>query len=252
MKIGIISAMIEEVGLLSEYIDDRKTKTSGMRDYLSGSLWGIPAVLVYSRMGKVAAAATAVNLIIEYGVTEIIFIGVAGSCSAKVKIGDIVIGKNLYQHDLDASPIFKNHEIPLLNKTYIETDEKARTVFADISNRFIASINNNIDKKILDKFGITEPEAIIGDIASGNQFISGIAQMKQIKNALPSALCVEMEGAAVAQVCYEYNVPFSVIRVISDSADENAHIDFQRFIDEIASKYSFEIVKMYLTQKPKF
>lgn len=61
-----------------------------------------------------------------------------------------------------------------------------------------------------------------------------------------------MEGAAVAQVCYEYNVPFSVIRVISDSADENAHIDFQRFIDEIASKYSFEIVKMYLTQKPKF
>lgn len=248
-KIGIISAIVEEVGLLSEYINEKKIKSRGMRDYYSGYLWGIPVVLVYSRMGKVAAAATAVNLIVEHDVTEIVFIGVAGSCSENINIGDIVIGKNLYQHDLDASPIFKRHEIPLFNKTYIETDEKTRTKFADISNHFIASIKYNIEDKILNKFGIISPKTIIGDIASGDQFISGSEQLEKIKNDLPTVLCVEMEGAAVGQVCYEYKVPCSVIRIISDSADENAHIDFQKFIDEIASIYSFALVKMYLSQK---
>lgn len=245
-KIGIISAMIEEVGMISEQIEDRKTISKGMRDYYSGILWGIPVVLVYSRMGKVAAAATAVNLIIEHDVTEIVFIGVAGSCSESIKIGDIVIGKNLYQHDLDASPIFRKHEIPLFNKTYIETDEKTRFIFADISNNFIASIKDNIGETILNKFGVISPKTLIGDIASGDQFISGKKQLEKIKNTLPGVLCVEMEGAAVGQVCYEYNIPCSVIRIISDGADENAHIDFQKFVNEIASKYSFEIIRKYL------
>ena len=99
---------------------------------------------------------------------------------------------------------------------------------------------------MLKDFNIISPKAVTGDIASGDRFISGKVELKNIKDSLPSVLCVEMEGAAVGQVCYEYNVPFSVIRIISDTADENAHIDFRKFIDKIANIYSFEILKRYL------
>jgi adenosylhomocysteine nucleosidase len=245
MKIGIISAMEEEVGMLAEFILDRTVMNRGMRDYYTGSLWGMPVVLVYSRMGKVAAAATATNMVLEFDIDEIIFIGVAGSCSENVNIGDIVVGKSMYQHDLDASPIFRKHEIPLLGKTYIDTSEKIRNVLTDLCRQFTLNITDNIQENVLKNFGIITPKAITGDIASGDRFISAKEELQSIKDALPSVLCVEMEGAAVGQVCYEYNVPFSVIRIISDTADENAHVDFQKFVDEIASIYSFEILKKY-------
>lgn len=245
MRFGIICAMEEEVGMLAEFILDRKVMNRGMRDYYTGSLWGVPVVLVYSRMGKVAAAATATNMVLEFDIDEIIFIGVAGSCSENVNIGDIVVGKSLYQHDLDASPIFRKHEIPLLQKTHINTSEIKRKVFADICQQFTQDIIEHIHKNVLKDFNIISPKAIIGDIASGDRFISAKEELQSIKDALPSVLCVEMEGAAVGQVCYEYNVPFSVIRIISDTADENAHVDFEKFVDQIASIYSFEILKKY-------
>lgn len=246
MRIGIICAMEEEVGMLAEFIPERTVISRGMRDYYTGSLWGIPVVLVYSRMGKVAAAATTTNMILEFDIAEIIFIGVAGSSSENINIGDIVIGKSLYQHDLDASPIFRKHEIPLLQKTYIDTSEIKREVFADICQQFTQRIEDHIHKNVLKDFNIISPKAVTGDIASGDRFISGKEELKNIKDSLPSVLCVEMEGAAVGQVCYEYNVPFSVIRIISDTADENAHIDFRKFINKIANIYSFEILKRYL------
>ncbi|MGE5356808.1 MAG: 5'-methylthioadenosine/adenosylhomocysteine nucleosidase [Deltaproteobacteria bacterium] len=248
MRVGIICAMEEEVGMLAEFIPDRTVIRMGMRDYYSGTLWGVPVVLVYSRMGKVAAAATTTNMILEFDIAEIIFIGVAGSSSQNINIGDIVIGKSLYQHDLDASPIFIKHEIPLLQKTYIDTSEIKRKVFADICQQFTQRIEDHIHKNVLKDFNIISPKAVIGDIASGDRFISAKEELQSIKEALPSVLCVEMEGAALGQVCFEYDVPFSVIRIISDTADENAHVDFEKFVEQIASIYSFEILKRYFNQ----
>lgn len=96
------------------------------------------------------------------------------------------------------------------------------------------------------QFGINTPNLHIGDIASGDQFFANNEQKEQLHNSLPTILCVEMEGAAVAQVCHEYTIPFLIIRTISDAADEQSHIDFPLFIKKVSSKYSVGIIKQLL------
>ena len=120
MTIGIMSAMREEiVSLVVELGTADEAIHTGMRTYHRGLLWGMPVVLVYSRIGKVAAASTATHLIAQFGVDEVIFTGVAGAVDPALNIGDIVVAAKLYQHDMDASPLFSQHEIPLLDMTTI-------------------------------------------------------------------------------------------------------------------------------------
>jgi adenosylhomocysteine nucleosidase len=95
----------------------------------------------------------------------------------------------------------------------------------------------------LKEFDISHPKLFLGDIDSGDKFFSKNEQKQHLISQLPNVLCVEMEGAAVAQVCYEYAIPFSIIRTISDAADDSAHIDFPSFINKISSKYAAEIIK---------
>ena len=140
------------------------------------------------------------------------------------------------------------HEIPLLDKTFIDVPapELARAeaaVKAVINAGSLSHIFNPLD---LRRFNIERPKLMTGDIASGDQFFSSDAQKHALIASLPSVLCVEMEGAAVAQVCYEYGVPFTVIRTISDAANNKAHIDFTGFIQTISSKYAREIIKNLL------
>jgi adenosylhomocysteine nucleosidase len=99
-----------------------------------------------------------------------------------------------------------------------------------------------ITKEELQQFGIESPKLYIGDIASGDQFISDIDKKHQLRSEFPELLCVEMEGAAVAQVCDEYKIPFTIIRTISDCADQHAEINFLEFVKEVANKYSKEII----------
>ena len=107
MTIGIISAMQEEMQTLLDNLPEPVATTKGMRTYYHGKLFNVEVVLVFSRWGKVASATTATQLINDFAVDEIIFTGVAGAISKKVTIGDVIIGKHLYQHDVDASPLFK-------------------------------------------------------------------------------------------------------------------------------------------------
>jgi adenosylhomocysteine nucleosidase len=109
-------------------------------------------------------------------------------------------------------------------------------------------LHSVIDEQDLMEFNISQPKLFIGDIASGDQFFSTNEQKQSLNSQLPNVLCVEMEGAAVAQVCYEYEIPFSIIRTISDVADETAHIDFPSFIKKISSKYAAEIIKNIYNQ----
>jgi adenosylhomocysteine nucleosidase len=111
-----------------------------------------------------------------------------------------------------------------------------------LASKSIASL---LGEEVMMKFNLHEPKLILGDIASGDQFINNNEQRDRIISALPTVVCVEMEGAAVAQVCYENNIPFIIIRTISDVADENSHIDFLSFVKEVSSKYSIEIVRKY-------
>ena len=241
--IGIISAMQEEVQALLVEIRNLKTSVKGMRTYYSGDLFEKKVVLVFSRWGKVASSATTTQLINDYNVDEIIFTGVAGAIKNDLNIGDIVIGKKLVQHDMDATPLFDQFEIPLLNKKYFETHNRLKLIEA--SNQFIKNITDYIDSDQSGEFGIETPKVILGDIASGDEFITDKTRIQRINTELPSVVCVEMEGAAVGQVCYEYQIPFSVIRIISDKADHEATIDFPKFVSSVASHYTFGILKNY-------
>ncbi len=235
--------MQEEMQALLNELKNTKSTTKGMRNYYSGTLYNKKVVLVFSRWGKVASAATTTQLINDFKVSEIIFTGVAGGIIDQLNIGDVVIGKHLYQHDLDAQPFYKQFEVPILKKLYFETQNTSRLLKA--TKLFIGQYDLFINKKDAQSFNIKNPTFILGDIASGDQFISSLEKIKELNKAIPTVTCVEMEGASVAQICFEYNVPFSIIRIISDKANDNAHIDFAKFMHVIASHYALGILKNY-------
>lgn len=243
--IGIISAMQEEIQALLNQLENISTTKKGMREYYTGTLFNKKVVLVFSRWGKVASAATTTQLINDFDLDEIIFTGVAGGIKEHLNIGDVVIGKHLYQHDLDARPFYNQFEIPILKNKYLETKDTSKLLKATES--FIETYNNFVSKKEAEVFDITTPKVILGDIASGDQFISSLEKIADLNQSLPTTTCVEMEGAAVAQVCYEYTMPFSIIRIISDKANDNATIDFARFANSIASNYALGILKNYFS-----
>jgi adenosylhomocysteine nucleosidase len=249
-RIGIMGAMPEEIEGVVALLSDCVATSMGKRTYFSGQINGIETVVVFSRWGKVAAATTATTLIHEFNITELLFTGVAGAISSDLEIGDIVLGKRLIQHDMDARPLMQQYEIPLLSKTYFESDSNhldiaSKAIKAVFENKSLHSVIGETD---LIEFHISQPKLFIGDIASGDQFFSSNEQKRNLNLQLPNVLCVEMEGAAVAQVCYEYEIPFSIIRTISDVADDTAHIDFPSFIKKISSKYAAEIIKNIYNQ----
>lgn len=239
--------MVEEMDTLLEVLERDEVVTIGQREYHSGKLWGKSVVLVFSRWGKVAAASTTTTLITEFSVDEIIFTGVAGSVDSNVNIGDVVVAENLFQHDFDASPFLEKHVLPLIMKKEIETNPIVRNKLFDASSEFVNNqIKNVIPKEYLEEYKISAPKAVVGNIASGDQFIKDDVKRDEIKSSLDNVLAVEMEGAAVAQICYEFNVPLGVIRTISDDANDNAIKDFPQFVSSVASKYSYQIIKNYL------
>lgn len=237
--------MQEEIQALLNLLEHPKQQTKGKRTYYRGTLFGSEVILVFSRWGKVASATTATQLINDFEIEELIFTGVAGAISSELDIGDIVVGKQLVQHDMNASPLFPNFEIPLLNKTFFETDAVKREQLRKACQRFIENYTDSIPKDDASRLDIHQPKVFVGDIASGDQFISNFRQVNAISEQLESVVCVEMEGAAVAQVCYEYEMPFSIIRIISDKANADAPVDFPVFVEQIASKYALEVFRNY-------
>jgi adenosylhomocysteine nucleosidase len=243
--IGIMGAMPEEINEVVELLSGKETFTIGKRTYYVGRLNAVKTVAVFSRWGKVAAATTVTTLIQEFHITELIFTGVAGAIHPDLTIGDIVIAKRLVQHDMDARPLMKEFEIPLLGLTFIEchsqqVDVATKAVSHLLENKHLHAV---ISTEQLQKFGIHHPKLHTGDIASGDKFFAGSEDKNRLATKLPSVLCVEMEGAAVAQVCIEYEIPFTILRTISDAADEQSPVDFPSFLTEIAGKYSAEIIK---------
>ena len=191
-----------------------------------------------------AAATTATNMILSVNVDSIVFTGVAGAISPELTVGDIVIGQRLFQHDMDARPLMRRFEIPLTGKTSFETAKQNVDTMAQAAHNFLE--NNKEFREILSEQNITNPKILTGDIASGDLFISSTQMKHAILRNIPSVLCAEMEGAAVAQVCDDYGVPLTVIRVISDSADEEAHISAIGFVNQHAGDYSLSVLKEYI------
>lgn len=245
--LAILSAMQEENAMLIASMKKAVKHTLGRRDYYCGELFGHELIVVFSHWGKVAAASTVTALISRFNVSEIIFTGVAGAISPDLKVGDVVIGDQLYQHDMDVRPILERHIIPLLGQAAIPADTKRLMQLKQAATEFLTNdMNAAIEAELRESLSLAERRCVIGGIASGDQFISSSVAVNDLRERLPAVSCVEMEGGAVAQVCTEFGVPFSVIRTISDSADEDAGIDFPVFIEKVASCYSHGIVKRFL------
>ncbi|XAM00670.1 5'-methylthioadenosine/adenosylhomocysteine nucleosidase [Phycisphaeraceae bacterium D3-23] len=247
--LGLMGAMQEEVAHLREALDDVTTHRVGGRDYHVGRLDGREAVLAFSRWGKVASASTATTMVDRFGVRELVFTGVAGAVDGGLNVGDIVVADALYQHDLDASPLFAPMEVPLLGACCfaVERERVERGVRAGAL--FLGRLAEHVEPGELAVLGVASPRVHVGSVASGDQFIASAAARARVEALVPGVLCVEMEGAAVAQVAHEHGVPLTVVRVISDGAAEGSAVDFQRFITEVASRFTAGIVRAWLAER---
>ena len=245
--IGIMSAMHEELAAVLQALPDEQRMHVAGRDFWQGHWHGRPVVAVLSRIGKVAAATTATALIERFGVGQIVFTGVAGGLGAGVKVGDMVLARSFVQHDMDASPLFPKHEVPLYGRSHFETDTALSVALQQAAQAMLADVQQHVGAEAVAEFALQSPRLHEGLIVSGDRFVSTTAECRSLQQALPEALAVEMEGAAVAQVCADYGVPFAALRTISDRADDDAHADFSRFIRQVASRYSVAMLSQWLT-----
>jgi adenosylhomocysteine nucleosidase len=207
---------------------------------------GQPVVLVLSRIGKVAAATTATALVERFDVSAIVFTGVAGGLASGVNVGDMVVASEFIQHDMDASPLFAPLEIPLYGRAVFPTDAGLTESLRAAAQGLLNNLSRWVDRDTLHALHVQSPKVHSGLVLSGDRFVSTSAESQALQKRLPLALAVEMEGAAVAQVCHDYGVPFAAVRTISDRADDHATIDFSRFIQEVASRYTSALIGAWM------
>jgi adenosylhomocysteine nucleosidase len=249
-RIALISAMHEELAaVLARMPDEQKTVVAG-REFWVGHWHGHEVVAVLSRIGKVAAATTATTLIERFGVKRMVFTGVAGGLAPHVNVGDVVVAREFIQHDMDASPLFPRYEVPLMGRARFQADLALTDALVAAAPVALETMLASLPRH--DWLGLDLAAARVhqGLIASGDRFVSQTVESQALQQALPEALAVEMECAAIAQVCYDYGVPLAAVRTISDRADDAAHVDFPRFIQTIASHYSVAVLDGLLAQLP--
>ena len=231
-KIGIIGAMQEEIAPLQQKAVITQTQSFLGLTFYQGTLYNKEIILVVSGIGKVNAALCTQVLIDRFDVDCIINVGVAGAVYSKLSIGDIVISENDVQHDMDTSafgdPI---GIIPRMKESYFKADKNLIALAKDCGEAL--STKTNI---------------FVGTIASGDQFISTVSGKQKIWNTV-KGYCAEMEGAAIAHACYLNDIPFVIIRCISDDAEEKAHISYEEFV-KIAAKNSGELLEKMLQRLP--
>jgi len=244
-RLGIMAALPQELGDLVARMreaGDVQTVTLGQREYHVGEAHGVRVVVTLARIGKVAAAATASALIHVFEADAIVFTGVAGGVHRDVRVGDIVIADALLQHDLDASPLFPRYEVPLLDRARFDSDGALSDALAAAAHAFVETEA----AALAERFAVVAPRVHRGLVVSGDRFIASHDEVSALRDALPDALAVEMEGAALAQVCFEHGVPCAVVRTISDTADAAAPVSFAEFLAAIAGTYSSGVLGRFL------
>jgi adenosylhomocysteine nucleosidase len=174
---------------------------------------------------------------------------VAGGLGVGVRVGDVVVASSLLQHGMDASPLFPRFELPGLGLSRLQPP-------TGLTSFIHVAVAKAIGLQAISSMGLQhdglqpKPAVHLGLIISGDQFINSTQAVQALRTALPDALAVEMEGAAVAQVCHDFDVPYAVIRTISDRADDAAHVDFPRFIESVARHYSLAVIREVLSSFP--
>lgn len=210
--IGIIGAMEVEVAILKEKMEDVRIIKKASMDFYEGILAGKKVVVVRSGIGKVNAGICAQILADVFSVDAIINTGIAGSLNKNINIGDIVLSTDVVQHDMDATGFgYRKGQIPQMPVFFFNADDNLRRLAAEVCKE----VNPDI-------------QVFEGRIASGDQFVCD----QDVKNRIVSefsAYATEMEGAAIGQSAYLNEIPFLVVRAISDKADGSAQMDYSEF-----------------------
>lgn len=243
--VGIIAAMPQEFGRIAELFACKNTELIGPRTFYSGEFGGTELVLVVSHIGKVAAATTSTLLIDRFGVDAVVCVGVAGGVGEGIGIGDFVLAEHLVQHDIDCKGVlgFDRHVVPSLGVAKLPTASSLTEAAQSAAQVVVAS--SEYRAAVLD-LAQRNPSLRYGVIATGDQFINDIGERQQLAARIPDLLAVEMEGAAIGQVCAERGVPCVVARVISDTASGDAASDFGAFVERAAAVASAQFVREFV------
>ncbi|MBC7390677.1 MAG: 5'-methylthioadenosine/adenosylhomocysteine nucleosidase [Opitutaceae bacterium] len=245
--IGILIPMEEEIELLLSLVEIKSEIKIASRTFFNAQFAGKNVVLVKSGIGKVASSFTASLLIHKFGVKSILVTGIAGGIADHVKVGDIAIAIDAVQHDMDCRPLFPQFEVPFTNKSFFKSDPNLTSKLESAAKQFVdTEFDNEVSLETMQQLGIELPKIYLGRLASGDQFIGTFNQWEKIRADVMDTLFVEMEGAAVAQVCHDSGIPWCSIRTISDKSNAMAHVDFNLFLHKAAKIYTAGIVKKFI------
>ena len=224
--IGILCAMREELEPILEYMKVKEKLNHANNIYYLAEFEGKDIVLAYSKIGKVNAAMTATVMIEKFKIKKLLFSGVAGAIDEDLKIGDLIIATKTAQHDVDLTVFGYEPGFIPESKVFFECDKNLNDLAFDVARKLNIKLKSGI-------------------IASGDQFIHSQEKKEWIKNTF-NASAIEMEGAAVGCVCFNENIPFFMLRSISDTAEEGAGVDFDAFLEEsskVSARFLVEMLK---------
>lgn len=228
MKYGLIGAMDEEIAYLLEKMTKRKEYTIANSLFIEGKINEKEVVLLKSGIGKVNAAMATTILMERFNPNVVINTGSAGGFSTNLSVGDIVISDEVVHHDVDATAFnYEYGQVPSLPATF-----KADASLIEETKQVMDELDLNYE---------------IGLVATGDSFMSDEEKIERVKEIFPNILAAEMEGAAIAQVCYQYSIPFIVIRAISDVAGKDSPVSFEQFLQK-AAKNASEIILQLLNK----
>lgn len=224
MKIAIMGAMPEEIAPILEKLKDYKTTEFAGNRYYEATYNGVELVIAYSKIGKVFSALTASTMIQHFGAQKLLFSGVAGAVSPKLKVGDLIVATKLSQHDLDITAF--GHPFGFVPEGSVFVEADATLI--------------EMSKKVAYEMGKSIVEGII---ATGDQFVANEERKNWIGSTF-GADALEMEGASVAVVCDALGVDFFILRSISDAADMDASFSFDEFLETSALESAEFVMKM--------
>lgn len=215
-RIGIIAAMEEELTILKSLVTNVSVTSGGGCEFTAGKLDGVPVVLLLSGIGKVGAAIATTLLIERFSPSYLINTGSAGATADNLSIGDVIVSTEVRHHDVDVTAFgYEYGQIPRMPAGY-----KAHERLVDIAKKVLARGPDRIHT---------------GLIGSGDSFMSDPERIKIVQKHMPSMLAVEMEAAAIAQVAHRFDLPFLVIRSISDLANKESSTDFKENLKRAAA-----------------
>ncbi len=224
MTLAIMGAMPEEIAPILEKLGEYKTTKYAGNTYYEANYKGIQLVIAYSKIGKVFSTLTATTMCEHFGATKLLFSGVAGAISPKLKVGDLIVATKLAQHDLDITAFGHPFGYVPEGSIYVEADKELLALSKEVALEMGKSVQEGI-------------------IATGDQFVAD-EERKNWIGEIFHADALEMEGASVAVVCDALHVPFFILRAISDAADMDASFSFDEFLETSAVESAEFVMKM--------